>query len=120
METMFSKHVPLRGSYKTAPMAKSVKRINKDDVASVTVKLRAKNNLPDLLNPGLSKDFTAFSRADFQRSFGVDNQDVQKVEDFAFHYGLTIKSTNSSISSIELQGTLQQIEEAFNVELSCY
>lgn len=120
METMFSNHVPLRGSYKIAPMAKSVKTINKDDVASVTVKLRAKNNLPDLLNPSLSKDFTAFSRADFQRTFGVDNQDVQKVEDFAFHYGLTIKNTNTAKRTMELQGTLQQIEEAFNVKLSCY
>jgi len=76
--------------------------------------------MPDLLNPEIGKNFKPFSKADFQQVFGTDTNDMQKVEDFAFHYGLTIVHNDFAQRTIELQGTLKQLEEAFNVELLGY
>lgn len=120
METKFSKHVPLQGSFKTAPDAKVTKGLNKDDTSTVTIRLRARNKMPDLLNPEQGKNFKALSRSTFQQTYGTDINDLRIVEDFAFHYGLTVVQSNELQRRIELQGTLSQLEEAFKVELSNY
>jgi len=120
MKTMFSNHVPLKGSYKTAPLARKMKGIDKDEVSSVTIRIKAKNKMPDLLNPALNVDFNAFTRSDFQKSYGADVNDMQKIEDFAYHFGLTVVRSDANQRTIELQGTLSQLEEAFKVELSDY
>jgi len=120
METMFSKHVPLKGSFKNAPSARTTTGINKDEIFAVTIKIKAKNKLPDLLNPELHKDFKPLSKSDFQQAFGADKMDMQKVEEFAYHFGLTIVRSDIAQRTIEIQGTAGQLQDAFKVELSNY
>ena len=120
METMFSKHVPLKGSFKTAPSARSVKEINKDEELTVTVRVKARNKMPDLLNAEISTGFKAISRSEFQQTYGADTNDIHRVEEFAYHFGLTIVNSDLNQRTIELQGTLGQMERAFKVELSNY
>ncbi len=120
METKYAKHVPLKGSYKNTPMAKTTTEIDKNELFTISVRVKAKNNMPDLLNPLINKDFKALSRSEFQKTFGADTSDIRKVEDFAKHFGLTVVRSDADQRTIELQGTISQMEKAFQVELSNY
>lgn len=120
METKFSKNVPLKGSLKMTPVGKTVSGINKDELTSVTITIKAKNKLPDLLDPEENKKFRVLSKAEFQQIHGAEIADIQEVEDFAFHAGLTIVDSDPARRIVELQGTIKQLEEAFDVDLSNY
>ena len=120
MKTQFSSHVALRGSEKNAPSAKKVGGINKDEVISVTLKIKPKNELPNMLNSSVNEKFTPLTRESFQEQFGASIENVQQVEEFAHHFGLSIVETNLGQRAIELRGTVLQMEEAFKVELANY
>jgi kumamolisin len=120
MKTMFSQHVALKESHKTAPLAKKINDINKNELVTVTIRVKAKNKMPDLLNPILNKDFKIMSRDEFEQTFGADPGDLQKIEEFANHFGLTIVSSDTNQRSIDLQGSISRMEDAFKVELSIY
>lgn len=120
METKFFKHVPLKGSHRNTPVAKLKQGIDRSELASVTIRVRARNNMPDLLNPATSNDFRSISRSEFHGSFGANINDMDQIEKFAYHFGLTIVRSSIIERTIELQGTIGQLESAFNVNLSNY
>ena len=117
---MFSNHVPLKGSHRTAPMGKTIRDIDRNEISSVTIRVRAKFNLPDLTNLEQTRNFKPLSRSEFHQRYGADLKDIHKIEEFACHYGLTILRSDPNQRTIELQGTIYQLEEAFNIQLSGY
>ena len=112
--------MPLKGSHKAAPMAKTRKDVDRNEVATVTIRVKAGKNMPDLLNPENNRNFKVLSRENFQKEYGAEGRDMQKIEDFAYHFGLTIVRSDLTERTIELQGTISQLEEAFNIKLYGY
>jgi kumamolisin len=120
MKMQFSKHVLLKGSDRIAPPGEKLKKTNKAELMNVTVKLRSASILPDLLNPRVFKDFTPLSQTDFARKYGASEKDIQMVTLFAHHEGLSIVKTEPGKRTMELRGTIKQMEDAFKVHLSNY
>lgn len=120
MKNQFSSHVPIEGSQKVAPLKKKIGEINKDELISVTVKVKPKADIPDLLNTSVNEPFKPMTRESFQQEFGASPAAVKKVEDFADHFGLSIIETNIGEGAIQLRGTVLQMEEAFKVHLGLY
>jgi subtilase family serine protease len=47
----------------------------------------------------------------------ADPRDMASVRSFVQHYGLTVLEENASARTMRIQGTAQQMDEAFNIEL---
>ena len=120
MRNQFSSHVSLKGSEKKAPSAQKIGRVNKDEIISVTLKIKPKNEMPDLLKASVNDKIIPLTREAFQEQFGASLLDVEKVESFAHHFGLSIIESNLGQRMVELRGTVNQMEEAFNVQLDSY
>jgi len=120
MKMQFSKHSVLKGSERPAPQAKKLEKIDKKELMNVTVKLRAKKALPDLLNPEVYKNFTPLTHEDFAKEYGAAGSDINLVTSFAHHVGLSIVRSEPHKRTMELRGTVKQMEDAFKVDLANY
>jgi kumamolisin len=118
MKTQFAKHVSLKGSEKSAPDAKKVAGIDKKELVNVTLKLRVAEALPDLLNPSVYEKFKPLSHDEFEKRYGSSENDIKIVSDFAHHAGLSIVRIEKNKRSMELRGTVDQMEGAFQVSLA--
>ncbi len=117
---MFSKHIVLKGSNKIAPDAKQAGKTDKQQLINVTVKLRPKAALPNLLDPKVYEKFTPLTHDEFASKYGSDDADIKIVTEYAHHAGLTIVKTEAAKKIIELRGTVEQMESAFQVSLINY
>jgi len=120
MKPPFSKHVTLAGSEKPAPKAKKIGKTEKSALINVTVKLRSKEPLPDLLDPKVYQEFSPLSHDEFNQKYGSSENDVKMVSDFANKAGLSVVKTELNKRTIELRGTVAQMEKAFKVTLANY
>src|ERR1022692_3623670 len=120
MKIQFSKHVVLKGSGKTAPKAKKLAKANRKELMNITVKIRPKQALPDLLDPAVFKKFTPITQQELADKYGLSDGDIKMVHSFAHHSGLSIVKTDAGKKTIELRGTVKQMEDAFKVSLSNY
>lgn len=120
MKAKFSTHVILKGSQRTAPKGKSLKGINKEELMNITVKLKGMNNLPDLLNTSVYKTFKPLTHEEYAEKYSASVDDLNLVTEFAHHAGLSIVKTEANKRTIELRGTIAQMENAFKVKLSSY
>ncbi len=120
MTTPFSQHFVLKGSHKPLPDAKPVTGLQKSDMMTVTMKLRPSKPLPDLLDPQVHKDFKPLTREEFAQQYGTSQSDLNVIEAFAKHAGLTIVREEPHKRAVALKGTVEQMESAFKVMLRNY
>jgi kumamolisin len=134
----YTDHVPLKGSEKVAVSgAKVIGAANPDESLQVTVLLRSRAKAEDAktqttkatesekaavesLLQKRAAERQHLTREQFLAQRGALEEDVQKVEEFAHQYGLSISDTNLAKGSLMLSGTVADFSKAFNVELLNY
>ena len=58
------------------------------------------------------------SRAEFGEQMGADPADVAKIDDFAHHHDLNVKSVHLASRTVKLTGTVKAMSAAFGVKLN--
>ena len=78
--------------------------------------------LPDLAALGARRprDRERPDRESLAATHGADPADLAKVEDFARQYGLQVEESSAERRTVLLSGTVDQMNQAFGVELSRY
>jgi kumamolisin len=120
MNAPFSKHLILKGSYKSVPAGKPVDGPVSSDLVNVTLRLRPAKPLPNLLDPAVNGSFEPLSREAFGDQYGTSKKDLGIVEDFARHEGFSLIRVEPQKRAVEIQGTITQMQKAFKVSLSNY
>ncbi len=107
--------VPLDGSFKFSPKAKSVPSINSNEGIEVTIRVRRKKSVEDAL-----KKAVRISHEDYEKNYGATNEDIKLVEEFAHEHHLSISEIHVARRTIKLFGRIRDFENAFNVHLHNY
>jgi kumamolisin len=115
METQFNQYVALKGSFKPAPQATPTDDTTKSEQITVTIRVKPKKPLPDVMS-----GFKSLSREEFHKEYGASEEDLEKVTEFAAHYGLSLVKVDANARTVKVQGTLQQMEDAFRTAVSKY
>ncbi len=134
----YTEHIPLKGSERVAVSgAKAIGAANPDESLQVTVLLRSRAQAEDAktrTNKATASEKAAvesllkqrsaerqhLTREQFLAQRGALEEDVQKVEEFAHEYGLSVSEANLAKGSVTLSGTVANFSKAFNVELLNY
>jgi kumamolisin len=134
----YTEHVALKGSERVAVTGATViGAANPDESLQVTVLLRSRAQAEDAgtkttratanekaavdsLLQKRAADRQHLTREQFLAQRGALEEDVQKVEEFAHEYGMSISDTNLAKGSVTLEGTVAQFSKAFGVELLNY
>jgi kumamolisin len=134
----YTEHVPLKGSERVVVSgAKAIGAANPDESLRVNVLLRSRAQAEDAKTKSTKATATEkaavesllqkraaerqhLTREQFLAQRGALEEDVQKVEEFAHQYGLSISDTNLAKGSVTLTGTVANFSKAFNVELLNY
>ncbi len=106
---------PVTGSYKTKPAGTYAPLTNKDETVEVTLKLRRKNEIRSLVASGRQ-----LSHQEFENQVGADAGDLSVVEKFAKENRLHVEKANLAARSVQLSGSIGDLEKAFNVTLGAY
>jgi kumamolisin len=107
------------------PGVKVVGPANPQEAVEVTVRVRGRNaaQLADRVRqlgqelPGQRKHMT---HDEYDRAHGADPADLDKVAASLGHYGLKVITKDVARRSVDLSGTVAQMEAAFNVKLNQY
>src|ERR1700712_2716757 len=108
-----------KDSSRKEPDAKKGKVVNATDSIEVTLRIRRKKSIDEALKE-LEKTGKTYTREEYQQEFGLNDADVQKVEDFAAASGLSVVHTSYSRRIMMLKGTSENISKAFGVTLNYY
>jgi kumamolisin len=108
-----------------APGARRIGPAHDHDEISVTIHLRRRRDAPILpdqeywtrIPPGQR---TYASRADFAKSYGAAEADIDRVTSFAHGHGLQIREVDPAQRVVVISGSIGQINKAFGVELNTY
>ena len=119
-------HVPIVGSERTiVPGAKHVAATNPNQAMSVTLLLRHRlaakldRSIEELnLLPPAMRNY--MNHEEFAATHGADHADIEKIEEFARDYGLTIKRVHTASGTVVLAGTVALFNKAFGVDLQDY
>ncbi|MGH9436092.1 MAG: S53 family peptidase, partial [Terriglobia bacterium] len=107
------------------PGAEAVGAAAPDARIQVSVILRSKKSYRSIQSSGALKavrpaERTYLSREDFEKVYGADPKDVQKVEAFAHAYNLTVMQVSLARRTVVLAGTISQVCAAFGSQLTNY
>jgi kumamolisin len=134
----YAEHVPLKGSERVVVSgAKAIGAANPDESIQVTVLLRSRAQAEDAktkTTKATANEKAAvesilqkraaerqhLTREQFLAQRGALEEDMQKIEEFAHAYGLSISDPNLAKGSVTLSGTVANFSKAFNVELQNY
>jgi len=111
-------YVILRGSEKRAPLAKKCCLMDSRELVQVTLKLQHPVEAPDracLIAAG-----KRYSREEYESIFGARALSFLAVERFARSFNLTVVERNAAHRTVKLTGTVQHMQEAFQVVLANY
>ena len=108
-----------KDSARKAPEAKKGKIVNAEDSIEVTLRIRRRKSIETALRE-LEKTGKIYTREAYQQAFGLNDEDVKKVSDFAAASELSVVHTSYSRRSIMLKGTAGNISKAFGVTLHYY
>ena len=98
------------------PGAKAMGPTNPHLVLDVLIKLRRKNAIPELAG----RPERALTREELNAAHGASAEDIQKVVQTFEALGLQVVNTDPVTRSVELSGTVAQMENAFQVKLFDY
>lgn len=112
---MAIERVALRGSERLPhPNATPVGQPDPNEFIDVTVVVRRKHaEVPESLPEPIS-------RGEFAERYGASRKDVEKVEEFAAEFDLTVDEVDLSRRSVRLSGTIANMTEAFGTQLDLY
>jgi kumamolisin len=115
---MRSSHIDLPGNNR--PLKHGAKRLRPADpnqLVKITVVIRGKQELPE---PDPSA--APMSLADLESNYGADPGDLEKVEKAlaSSSYGLKVIGASAGARTVELEGTVAQMNKAFQVDLGEY
>ncbi|WP_183572238.1 S53 family peptidase [Mucilaginibacter sp. X5P1] len=99
----------LTGSFKPLKAGANLQDTNKDEVITVTVRLRRKKELPADAMKG-----NFLTRDKYESDYGASLEEAEQVEAYAHEYGLSTVSVNLARRSVHLTGTVSEFEKAFN------
>lgn len=114
-ESIKNGYVTLTGSTKTAPKATATNDLSPEQSMEVTVRIRRKASIESHLETG-----QRYSREEYAEKFGASDEDIEKVEEFAHEYHLSISAIEKGRRSVLLKGKVSDFEEAFHVKMDCY
>jgi kumamolisin len=110
-------HAVVEGSFRQVMAgAVAVGRVNPHSTIEVTLKVRRKKALP-ALNGRPKKIMT---REDLAKTYGANETDIKKVVESFEKFGLRCKVSNAATRTVDLIGTVKDMEEAFLVTLFNY
>ncbi len=108
--------VVLNGTARPAPAdAQLVGEPDASAPAKLTIVVRRRASDPS--SAGFGAQIT---RSDFAEQFGADPADLRKVADYAVSQGLTVDSSDVARRTVEVSGTLGQVQAAFEAEVNLY
>jgi kumamolisin len=134
----YTEHIPLKGSERVIVSGATViGAANPDESLEVTVLVRSRAQAEDAktrstkatasekaavesLLQKRAAERQHLTREQFLAQRGALEEDLQKVEEFAHEYGLSMSDTNQAKGSVTLSGTVANFSKAFNVELLNY
>jgi kumamolisin len=105
----------LTGSFKPLEAGANLQETNKEEVITVTVRLRRKKQLPA---DALSGNY--LTRANYESDYGAALEEAEQVETYAHEHGLTTLSVNLARRSVHLTGTVSEFEQAFNTSVKLH
>jgi kumamolisin len=120
-------HVPLQGSERVPVAgAKVVGAVNPDEKLQVTVILKPRTSreatqkaIRELGSQPLTER-KHMTREQFAAERGAQPSDIEKVEEFAHEYGLSVVSADAARRAVVLAGTAAAFAQAFQVNLNRY
>jgi kumamolisin len=108
-----------------APGAKLIGRTNPDEIVTVRIRVRRRQGAPPLPDvkewaslPYADREYV--SRAEFARTYGASQADLDKVQTFAAQFKLTVTEVSAARRTVMLSGTVRSMQKAFVVQLSQY
>jgi len=117
-----TKRVALVNSARQLPKgAKLVGAADPKQEIEISVRLRAKRADDEqvmALGAQPPRERQYLSRTEFAEQMGADSADVAKIDDFAHHHELNVKSVHLASRTIKLTGTVKAMSAAFGVKLS--
>jgi kumamolisin len=123
----FTEHVSLPGSERVPVKgAKVIGAANPQEQLQVTVLLKSKaskearRSAVKTLMEQAPAQRRHLTRASFAEARGALQEDVDKVEEFAHEYGLSVVSSDLARRSVILAGTVASFSRAFQVDLNQY
>ncbi len=123
----FARTVALKGHTPTVVgEAELVSHANPNDVQTVVIGLALKNEadlekLIDEQDDPSSANYQKYLTTDeFKATYSPDQADVDAVTDWAKTNGLTVVDVSDNRTLIEIEGTTEQFEKAFQVKLNRY
>lgn len=123
---MIKKRTSVSGSERNPlPGAREVGAPSPDERIEVSVLLRPRKPFKSLqssaaLKPVRPKERQYLSREEFEKAYGANPKDVQKVEAFAHAHNLTVMQASLPRRTVVLAGTVAQLSEAFGVQMALY
>ena len=108
------KKIALPGSHKAPHKGEVTAPINPADTVEVTVRLRRKKSIDDLVKEG-----KRITQAQYEKEFAASQKDADAVEAFAHDHHLSTVDLSLARRSLILTGTVADMEAAFGVKLSC-
>ncbi|WP_027525162.1 protease pro-enzyme activation domain-containing protein [Bradyrhizobium sp. Ec3.3] len=116
------KRVALANSARKLPKgAKLVGAADPKQEIEISVRLRAKRSDDDTvmaLGAQLPRERQYLSRSEFAEQMGADPADVAKIDNFAHHHDLNVKSVHLASRTVKLTGTVKALSAAFGVKLN--
>ncbi|MGY8662036.1 S53 family peptidase [Bradyrhizobium sp. UFLA05-109] len=116
------KRVALADSARKLPKgAKLVGAADPKQEIEISVRLRAKRSDDETvmaLGAQLPRERQYLSRAEFAEQMGADPADVAKIDNFAHHNDLNVKSVHLASRTVKLTGTVKALSAAFGVKLN--
>ncbi|WP_244433181.1 S53 family peptidase [Bradyrhizobium japonicum] len=114
--------VTLANSARKLPKgAKLVGAADPKQEIEISVRLRAKRADDEqvmALGAQPPRERQYLSRAEFGAAMGADPADVAKIDDFAHHHDLNVKSVHLASRTVKLTGTVKAMSAAFGVKLN--
>jgi kumamolisin len=98
------------------PGARVLGHANPNTTIEVTLKLRRKQELPEING----RPAESLTRKDLSQKYGASEQDIQAVTDVFDKYGLKVVDTNAASRTVRLSGPVSAMENAFMVKLFNY
>ncbi|GGI30748.1 S53 family peptidase [Bradyrhizobium guangdongense] len=117
-----TKRVTLANSARKLPKgAKLVGAADPKQEIEISVRLRAKRADDEqvmALGAQPPRERQYLSRTEFAEQMGADTADVAKIDDFAHHHDLNVKSVHLASRTVKLTGTVKAMGAAFGVKLN--
>jgi len=123
--TSAGKFSVLAGSERKAVRgARLIHNSHPDQTVEISIRIRSRSEAKrQELKSALAKPgFKHLSRTDFEKAYGADPADVEKIKKFAQEFNLKVHETGTELArrTVLVSGTVSNLQKAFHVELKEY